>query len=561
MKKYLFELNKIINFFEANRQYKLANKCNAVFMRLANQDEDNLSDENLEDDEEFDDDDYDPSAYDAMYTHPTRIFFNSQTNQPIIHEGKMLATFSSEDDYPELRGIVKAMTGVENITIVRIPADVRKIMNIQTEADERRMDKIHQGHVDNIEYYPDIIYLLLVGENTLNVDGNDIIFASREDAESFANVLRIYFESTNQDVDIAPAALSVSLADSPEEGMSLPELLGDDEFIFFENSELGVWDRPETIGDLESLMSYGNIAKKMTVERLQELHSGKEEWELDNIFGDGDDEDGGEKFSSIMNNLHKIACEFENKNLYKQASVVNDIFEKLAAKKKKKKSSGKNVPTNPSLWSECKAWAKRTFDVYPSAYANGAAAKRYKSKGGGWKKASSESNLRLAQGVTVTPTIIQNLPGGAPEKLDITVENNPNATYPQVINSIKNLIVSGQKEEAHKTYSWHYNNNTALSAAQKQALAEQYTAILDRFKGTSDIANELAVDYDKSANTIVAQYINKSKIDKSQITKDSPSYVHLRKMISKIKDLSLRYTAIEILDSIANMNAKSKLVK
>jgi hypothetical protein len=199
--------------------------------------------------------------------------------------------------------------------------------------------------------------------------------------------------------------------------------------------------------------------------------------------------------------------------------------------------------------------------VYPSAYANGAAAKRYKSKGGGWKKASSESNLRLAQVVTVTPTITDTMPGGAPDQLNITVESNPNATYPQVINSIKKLIVSGQKEQAHKTYSWHYNNNTALSAAQKQALGEQYTAILDRFKGTSDIANELAVDYDKSANTIVAQYINKSKIDKSQITKDSPSYVHLRKMISKIKDLSLRYTAIEILDSIANMNAKSKLVK
>jgi len=46
----------------------------------------------------------------------------------------------------------------------------------------------------------------------------------------------------------------------------------------------------------------------------------------------------------------------------------------------------KNVPNNPSLWASCKAWAKRTYDVYPSAYANGAAAKRYKSKGGTWRK-------------------------------------------------------------------------------------------------------------------------------------------------------------------------------
>ena len=46
----------------------------------------------------------------------------------------------------------------------------------------------------------------------------------------------------------------------------------------------------------------------------------------------------------------------------------------------------KSVPTNPELWSRAKALAKSKFDVYPSAYANGWAAKWYKSKGGGWKK-------------------------------------------------------------------------------------------------------------------------------------------------------------------------------
>lgn len=46
----------------------------------------------------------------------------------------------------------------------------------------------------------------------------------------------------------------------------------------------------------------------------------------------------------------------------------------------------KNVPTNPSKWSYYKAQAKKKFDVYPSAYANGWAAKKYKAAGGGWKK-------------------------------------------------------------------------------------------------------------------------------------------------------------------------------
>jgi hypothetical protein len=47
----------------------------------------------------------------------------------------------------------------------------------------------------------------------------------------------------------------------------------------------------------------------------------------------------------------------------------------------------KNSPTNSSLWQSCVAWAKSKYDVWPSAYACGAAAKRYKSKGGKWKKA------------------------------------------------------------------------------------------------------------------------------------------------------------------------------
>jgi len=46
----------------------------------------------------------------------------------------------------------------------------------------------------------------------------------------------------------------------------------------------------------------------------------------------------------------------------------------------------KNVPTNPSKWAYYKAQAKKKFDVYPSAYANGWAAKKYKAAGGGWRK-------------------------------------------------------------------------------------------------------------------------------------------------------------------------------
>ena len=46
----------------------------------------------------------------------------------------------------------------------------------------------------------------------------------------------------------------------------------------------------------------------------------------------------------------------------------------------------KNVATNKKLWQQSLAWAKQRYEVCPSAYCNGAAVKRYNSKGGKWKK-------------------------------------------------------------------------------------------------------------------------------------------------------------------------------
>jgi len=50
----------------------------------------------------------------------------------------------------------------------------------------------------------------------------------------------------------------------------------------------------------------------------------------------------------------------------------------------------KNVAVDKSLWNSCTTWAKSKYDVWPSAYACGAAAKRYKSKGGKWRKSKSK---------------------------------------------------------------------------------------------------------------------------------------------------------------------------
>lgn len=58
----------------------------------------------------------------------------------------------------------------------------------------------------------------------------------------------------------------------------------------------------------------------------------------------------------------------------------------------------KNIPTNPSKWSAAKAAARKKFKVYPSAYANLWAAKKYKSAGGGWRKGkvSEHKNIHIS---------------------------------------------------------------------------------------------------------------------------------------------------------------------
>ena len=46
----------------------------------------------------------------------------------------------------------------------------------------------------------------------------------------------------------------------------------------------------------------------------------------------------------------------------------------------------KSIPTDKQKWAYAKSQAKKKYDVYPSAYANEWAAKKYKELGGGWRK-------------------------------------------------------------------------------------------------------------------------------------------------------------------------------
>jgi len=76
----------------------------------------------------------------------------------------------------------------------------------------------------------------------------------------------------------------------------------------------------------------------------------------------------------------KLRTKLESKLDEKKKSELIRLGEEV------EKLMEKNCPTDPEKWSASKSAAKKKFDVYPSAYANGWASKNYKEKGGGWRK-------------------------------------------------------------------------------------------------------------------------------------------------------------------------------
>lgn len=376
MRNIINTLHKFASIYEKNGDIKEANHYHNLFLKYSN---DELADQDFEDEEEYDSEN--PPAY---LIRQMPIFFNADTNQPIVHNGKYLAGFENDQDLPQIRGKVRDMTGIENMTIVRIPVNILKVEYVQSDSDRQTMDEMQDAFAAGIEDVGDFVYLLMINENIFDVEGTDLVFSSESDAYAFGNVIANYMKSRGKDIDISVAAVAVSLADQREAGMSMPEMYNDDEFIFVGNSSFKVTTIPETFQDLNRELTVLSQMRKYTVERLQREKLGDYEYDLyDDEEGP---DDGGDRFSNTLEKLHKIASVLENYKMSQEAEILNDVFMRVAKKKAKKKNSGKNVPNNPSLWAECQAWAKRTFDVHPSAYSNGAASKRYKSKGGTWRK-------------------------------------------------------------------------------------------------------------------------------------------------------------------------------
>jgi len=133
-------------------------------------------------------------------------------------------------------------------------------------------------------------------------------------------------------------------------------------------------------------------------------------------------------------------------------SKVNENMEQL---------DEKNKPTNPELWSRAIAQAKSKFDVYPSAYANGWAAKWYKEKGGGWKSVAEAAEVGDDPVNQGTP---EGLTRRGPKTMlkkfkELSMEGAVPSTEKVVTvkhkTSGKELVVTAQKAKELKQHDYH----------------------------------------------------------------------------------------------------------
>ena len=208
--------------------------------------------------------------------------------------------------------------------------------------------------------------------------------------------------------------------------------------------------------------------------------------------------------SQALNNLKKLIIEMV------EEEVSTNEYASTQAKKRKKRGLAplesveeklnlfleKNKPTNPSKWSYYKSQAKKKFDVYPSAYANAWAAKKYKAAGGGWKKeqigeASMTGNLDGGEGPPKTPYAFQSKKKRKQDKdkedsiaTTSTGSKKVNEVTTKELNQLQKVIDSalqlrkeylkvantGDKELKNRKYNKHYETILKAEKAMKSLL-------------------------------------------------------------------------------------------
>jgi septation ring formation regulator EzrA len=141
-------------------------------------------------------------------------------------------------------------------------------------------------------------------------------------------------------------------------------------------------------GNLEQIKRQCELLLSFDKQMIENLLQNGHDWADDHVSEAKNNMD--QVFDFIMNEKEKGQTVNEASSPAQQAAIAINMKKKGIKPKNESVEmeidESKNCPTDPAKWSASKAAAKAKFDVYPSAYANGWAAKNYKAKGGGWKK-------------------------------------------------------------------------------------------------------------------------------------------------------------------------------
>ena len=160
-------------------------------------------------------------------------------------------------------------------------------------------------------------------------------------------------------------------------------------------------DKPHKSTDEEGHYTVGEKEYNQQLKHVKKMAGMQEEIKDKTDIGEYDQEGDMAKsdLRSIMANakkLHDMIEDADNLPEWCQNKItlaedyISTVANYLTAEMNEEveQLEEKNVPTSPEKWAQAKAQAKAKFDVYPSAYANGWAAKKYKEMGGGWKSVS-----------------------------------------------------------------------------------------------------------------------------------------------------------------------------
>lgn len=311
---------------------------------------------------------------------------NNETLNKILHHYIETALWTEEerikDDYGVNNDLVYGDSGEKDFD-----DEIEKIVRLQSNLNKKGFDRFSGEDIESdslIKAYMDI-------KKFIKIVGEDIIKKAIEEVGPEQIGHDLWLTRNRHGAGFFDGQYDEEIEEKLINGA---HALGEVDLYLTDNATLSfsnehIWESKKNIGVIkEKLKEKINLIMEQKNERymfFSNLEQIKRQADLLLRF----DRDELEK---ILDNGHDWAQD----HVAESKSFLDQVFDFIMNETKVQKESllkvysineaKKNKPTNPELWKKALSWARSRYKVCPSAYCNGAAAKRYKSMGGKWKK-------------------------------------------------------------------------------------------------------------------------------------------------------------------------------